>query len=82
MPPHFACVCPTHKHTHTHTHSHTHTHTHTQPYTIQELREFIAFARARITPRFTDAAAAALVNRYKQLRRQGRTAQVCMLLCP
>ncbi|GBF94367.1 DNA replication licensing factor MCM4 [Raphidocelis subcapitata] len=46
------------------------------PYTVQELREFIAFARARITPRFTDGAAAALVARYKQLRRQGRTAQV------
>jgi len=46
------------------------------PYTPQQLREFIAFSRARIFPRFSDAAAAALVDRYRRLRQQGRLQQV------
>lgn len=41
-----------------------------QPYSAIELREFVAFARARVNPVFTSGAEVRLVESYKELRRQ------------
>jgi DNA replicative helicase MCM subunit Mcm2 (Cdc46/Mcm family) len=45
------------------------------------LREFVAFARARVTPVLTPPAEAKLVECYKELRRQAREEKVCALAC-
>eukprot|EP00879_Flechtneria_rotunda_P030604 GHRR01033262.1.p2 GENE.GHRR01033262.1~~GHRR01033262.1.p2 ORF type:complete len:249 (+),score=72.82 GHRR01033262.1:50-748(+) len=42
------------------------------PYSAQELREFVAYARARNNPVFTPEAEVRLVESYKELRRQAR----------
>eukprot|EP00775_Hariotina_reticulata_P002347 gene2347-2653_t len=42
------------------------------PYSADELREFIAYARARITPELTPEAEVRLVESYKELRKQSR----------
>uniref|UniRef100_A0A383VUH6 DNA replication licensing factor MCM4 n=1 Tax=Tetradesmus obliquus TaxID=3088 RepID=A0A383VUH6_TETOB len=44
----------------------------TPPYSAAELREFVAFARARIAPSFSAAAEARLIESYKELRRNAR----------
>lgn len=47
-----------------------------QPYSAAELREFVAFARARIAPSFSAAAEARLIESYKELRRNARNENV------
>jgi DNA replicative helicase MCM subunit Mcm2 (Cdc46/Mcm family) len=47
-----------------------------QPYSAAELREFVAFARARIQPSFSPAAEARLIESYKELRRNARNENV------
>jgi DNA replicative helicase MCM subunit Mcm2 (Cdc46/Mcm family) len=47
-----------------------------QPYSAAELREFVAFARARIQPSFTPAAEVRLIESYKELRRNARNENV------
>jgi hypothetical protein len=41
-----------------------------QPYSPELLREFVAYARARLTPQLTPAAETRLIESYKDLRRQ------------
>lgn len=41
-----------------------------QPYSPELLREFVAYARARVQPNLTPAAEARLIESYKDLRRQ------------
>ncbi len=41
------------------------------------LREYIAYARAKCTPELTDEAAAALVEGYIAMRKQGISRKVC-----
>jgi hypothetical protein len=47
-----------------------------QPYSTKKLKEFIAYARAKVFPKFSDEAAQAVVDCYKTLRQQGRTNEV------
>jgi hypothetical protein len=59
-----------------------------QPYSPDLLREFVAFARARVQPSLTPAAEARLIESYKDLRRQcsnekvRHTAAHSLLRCP
>ena len=48
-----------------------------QPYSTKKLKEFIAYARAKVFPKFSDEAAQAVVDCYKTLRQQGRVNEVC-----
>lgn len=53
-----------------------------QPYSPELLREFVAYARARLTPQLTPAAETRLIESYKDLRRQCSNEKVsCMGLC-
>jgi hypothetical protein len=47
-----------------------------QPYSADELREFIAYARARINPEMRPEAEVRLVESYKELRKQSRADHV------
>lgn len=48
-----------------------------QPYSPELLREFVAYARARVQPALTPAAESRLIESYKDLRRQCSNEKVC-----
>lgn len=51
-----------------------------QPYSPELLREFVAYARARVQPTLTPAAESRLIESYKDLRRQCSNEKVCVAL--
>jgi len=45
------------------------------------LRDYIAFARARVRPRMNDAAAGKLASVYMDMRRDGKSRKVSVCVC-